>query len=104
MQLPNLLTLSLLASASFALPTTTTTTANIDNAAVNFNETLPSLDKRGHYGWVAAFADNDLECKAGYALPRPKIKSDCVKFEPVSTRVKVSPPPLNFAFNLAFGF
>ena len=87
MQLPNLLTLSLLASTSFALPTTTTTTANIDNAAVNFNETLPSLDKRGHYGWVAAFADNDLECKAGYALPRPKIKSDCVKFEPVSTSI-----------------
>lgn len=54
-----------------------------------FNQTLPPLESRGHYGWVASFWNGDPECKGGYSGPRPKIKSSCVEFHPVNSVVKI---------------
>lgn len=97
MQLTTYLLVALAASTT-ALPGTVPepATANIadyeptpEDAAI-FNQTLPELEKRGHYGWITSFANTDPQCKGGYAGARPKVKGKkCVKFHPVQHRVKV---------------
>ena len=93
-----------LAATTTALPGavpefTTTDVADYEATptdAALFNQSLPELEKRGHYGWIASFATKDHGCKGGYAEPRPKIHSKCITFHPVQSRVKVCCSPFSF--------
>ena len=87
------------AAITLALPGTTTNTEIEDyiptpeDAAI-FNQTLPELEKRGHYGWFASFATADRGCLKGFAPPRPKVtNSDCIPFHPLQNRIKVFSTP-----------
>ena len=72
---------------------------NATDAAI-FNQTLPPLESRGHYGWVTSFANSDPLCRGGYGGARPKIKSSCVEFHPLQNVVKIDwgTGPLGFKF------
>ena len=76
------------AATTMALPGTTTNAEIGDyiptpEEAAVFNQTLPELEKRGHYGWFASFATKDRDCLGGFAPPRPKVtNSDCIPISP----------------------
>ena len=93
-----------LTTVSFAFPTEL-----VNEHDPAFNESLAEhrLEKRATYGWVAAYADSDPHCQGKYALPRPKVRSHCVKFTPVESVIGVSSPasvpphPLRSSFPLS---
>ncbi|KAL8832827.1 MAG: hypothetical protein Q9191_000011 [Dirinaria sp. TL-2023a] len=57
-----------------------------------FNQSLveQTLEKRATNGWITSYADSDPQCKAGYALPRPKVHSDCITFHPTQQTIGIN--------------
>ena len=98
MQITSILLLAL-SAASIASP------INVDDSNTDFDSTLTGLEdsdaesngtftgnrleKRGTYGWIAAYADGDVSCKGGYAEPRPQIKTGCVNLSPAGSNIGV---------------
>ena len=98
MQITSILLLAL-SAASIASPVivddpntdfdSTLTGLEDSDAESNGTFTGNRLEKRGTYGWIAAYADDDVFCKGGYAQPRPQIRTGCVNLSPAGDNIGV---------------
>ena len=95
MQLKTILVLGL-SCAALAHPTliydeVSLSSNQIEDLPSSFNQShYNELEKRGTFGWVASYGYTDSKCSGHYAMPRPKIKTNCVKFTSVSNNLGVS--------------
>ena len=84
------LTTFLLAALSASTLTTALPTLNSTDPFAYNDANESTLEKRGHYGWLSSYAMTDPLCEYGWGGARPKIRDNCVKFDPISDRVGIN--------------